>query len=178
MSQETGAPQEKRSAAKIIFIEWLAVPRSQRHPNTRRELAEVLEIPESTLVRWGSELGIRLRVLEAIRLGLPLHYLEVVDAIVGKAKEGNTPAAILCGEIGWDEGKTRQLASAQSAVTTLPYRNWWGRTRRLPVDHLADAIGEVVKKAEKGDVSAARLYIYLAFDLKPEDYLDLFSPPS
>ncbi len=98
-----------------------------------------------------------------------MHGPEVLDAIGAKAVKGHVPAISLSLEIAWDTNKRTQVASVRRSTSRLQHRSWWSRIRQLPVDSLADAIEEIVQKAEEGNVTAARLFIYLAFDWKPKD---------
>ncbi len=154
---------------KIAFVEWLAVPRDQRRPLTQRELAGLLGISQSTVVRWKTELALRVKVLEGIRPKLLFHYPSVLHALIEKAKKGQVPALSLCLEIAWGTNKRTQVASVRRSTSRLQHRSWWSRIRQLPVDSLADAIDEIVEKAEEGNVTAARLFLYLAHDWVPKD---------
>jgi hypothetical protein len=71
------------------LVEWLALPKNQRHPHTQELFAEELNISEKTLRRWKKELGLDREAAELAREQVKDHLPDIYGALVREAKRGS-----------------------------------------------------------------------------------------
>jgi hypothetical protein len=71
------------------FVEWLALPKSERHPHTQELFAKELGVNEKTLRRWKKELHLDRVAAEVAREQIATHLPDIYGALVREAKRGN-----------------------------------------------------------------------------------------
>lgn len=83
------------SANQERFIEWLALPTSDRVPATQQELAEVFGVRAETLTRWKRLDGLVDDARTRARKRIQEHAPDVYGAIAKEAINGSAPHAKL-----------------------------------------------------------------------------------
>lgn len=82
-------PTESPAAARMTFAKWLVSP--FRVPATQKELAEQLGVAQSTLSDWKHSPEVQ-AVLRDWRESYRTGFVEAVEAVFRKAKQGDVPA--------------------------------------------------------------------------------------
>lgn len=97
---QTPAPRQRRSSGcplspkQLDFVEWLVTPKGIREPSNQAEWAAQNHVHPTTLTKWRKELDFR-KVWDERLTELqvdPENIDEVMTALVGKAKAGDTKA--------------------------------------------------------------------------------------
>ena len=71
------------------LLEWLALPKDERHPHTQELFARSLGISEKTLRRWKKDLGLDTLAAELAAANLIKHVPDVLGALAREARKGN-----------------------------------------------------------------------------------------
>lgn len=80
---------ENLTPKQQALLEWLALPKSERHPHTQELFAESLGIAEKTLRRWKKELHLDTLAAERAKEQIKSHLPDIYGALVREAKRGN-----------------------------------------------------------------------------------------
>jgi DNA-binding XRE family transcriptional regulator len=72
-------------------MQWLALPKYERHPHRQKDFAHKLGVNESTLWRWKKEEGFLDEVNKIARRQIDKHLADIYGALVKKAKSGSYP---------------------------------------------------------------------------------------
>lgn len=81
--------QDKWSAKQSKFIEWLALPKQERQPETVELLAEQLDVNPATLWRWKKLDGFQAAVNDLARGSVQSRLPEVYGALLREAEKGS-----------------------------------------------------------------------------------------
>lgn len=84
----TLSEEEERQHGKERLREWLAIPRDERVPRTKNELAEELNITRQTLHKWESELDQDVD----FNAWLKSHSKDAHEGLIAGCKRGNPQA--------------------------------------------------------------------------------------
>jgi|SRR5215211_4206485 len=94
--KDKAAPDASRDAATSSltprqqrYLEWLALPKSARHPPTRLELANELGVTDRALRKWNRTYNLEERAADLALSYLVKHAPDVLAALVRGAKRGN-----------------------------------------------------------------------------------------
>lgn len=81
--------QENWTINQLKFIEWLALPRQDREPETVELLAEQLRVNAATMYRWKKQDGFQEAVNALARMGVSTRLPEVYGALLREAEKGS-----------------------------------------------------------------------------------------
>jgi hypothetical protein len=81
--------QENWSANQLKFIEWLAMPKSDRQPDTIELLAAQMGVNPVTLYRWKKQEGFQEAVNALARASVGSRLPEVYGALLREAEKGS-----------------------------------------------------------------------------------------
>ncbi len=101
----------------LEFISWTALPVSERHPGTQKELASQFGVSEWTLSQWKLRNGFWLEVEKIRKEWGRGKTPDVLAGLLEKAKAGDAPAARLWLE--YVEGHTPRSRSDISVVPQI-----------------------------------------------------------
>ena len=116
--------KEKLTTDKQLVVDWLARPKSARC--SQKEIAEKIGVSSATITHWKKEKEVIEATYNQKRQLIKADDLpEIVDALIGKAKEGKTKQAKLVFEwLGEIDGKANSGNNAvQVNISTGIPRN-------------------------------------------------------
>ncbi len=80
---------QKLTVGQQRFVEWLALPKVERHPHTQELFAKELGVNEKTLRRWKKDLGLDTLAADLARENLITHAADFYGALARQAKLGS-----------------------------------------------------------------------------------------
>lgn len=103
---------------KEWFMQWLALPKRDRHPRSLRKVADLLGVSRQTMYRWRRDVEgyvrRRQRVVLEQYVESALHALGLSASFLGK--EGNADRRLFFQLMGWEEDRTIQEEQAGPTV--------------------------------------------------------------
>lgn len=110
---------EKLSHEQRLFLEWLALPKSERVPRTQRLLADKIGVVEDTLCQWKKKPGfidlVNLYARELVKDDIA----EVLGVVRKQAKKGNLPYVNMVFAMS---GMSSDIENAGKGPASIPIR--------------------------------------------------------
>lgn len=92
MSEENSSKSSKWTDQQIIYLDWLASPKSLREPKTQTDLADKLGVHRTTLTNWRDLEGFKDERLRRIFSYFTPDTPDIVVALRDKSLMGDTKA--------------------------------------------------------------------------------------